>query len=440
METVEGYLKHHALHFYLSDSVRHLAAVVPLDPSGASVPGGGALLNGDRVVTPQSSASGAASPIGAPPSTPPTAVSTSGVYSPTSPPPAGPTIPTAASSGVGVGASVGGISGGGTSNISNAGAGALSGSSSVLNHQWSVYNFDDMLSELPQYYQDVLCGRHIAGLGAPWEYILCTRRNRLALCLLVHRAVTHVMPGLLVPTATAGGVASPKRSSHVDLAAGLLDSVIGITPSEAAAGVDLQALFGVMVQLHCSDMPRTWLHVILRRAAAIYARQNGTANNQQRSAQVMGAPLLAPHALVLRMFLLHVCCKELVEDLQAAFPVGGGGAPSERCRSDLCTWRRTFDRWGLDGSWRCGAPRSTASTATAFIASVQPYIPVSIVNSMFDTPSAIRDATVGASGSTPASGLLSLDADAVCSLIVHSDEWFLWCCDEHDSVVACSYT
>jgi hypothetical protein len=36
---------------------------------------------------------------------------------------------------------------------------------------------------------------------------------------------------------------------------------------------------------------------------------------------------------------------------------------------------------------------------------------------------------------------LSPDADALCALIVQSDEWFLWCTNgEMDEAVACCYT
>jgi hypothetical protein len=411
--SVETYLKSHALQFYLSDLVRHLAAVVPVDPS---VAGGGP--SADRVVTPQSS--GAPASASSMPATPsaigPSASgpSNSGVYSPTTPP-AGPTaIPTATQGAPGPSSAGGG---------NNASMGLGMG-------QLSLYNFDDILSEIPQFLQDALCGRHVAGLGAPWEYLLCTNRNRLTLCLLVHRALTLVMPALLAANAAVTGHSS---TFHVDTAAGLLGQVAGLTPlpwqrAIAVPDLDVQALFLSLVQLHCSDMPSTWLYAILRRAAALYSRMQ---SRDATPSLATAIPPLAPHAIVHRMFLLHVCCKELVEDLQAAFPVGGGGAPAERCRSDMCTWRRTFDRWGLDGSWRCGAPRSATSVAAAAIVSVEPYIPVLIINAMFDAPGGVRDAVGVSTTST-----ISLDADAVCSLIVHSDEWFLWCCRGHDALVA----
>ncbi|CUE65737.1 Hypothetical protein, putative [Bodo saltans] len=436
MDSVEHYIKHNALHFYISDSVRHLAAVLPVETAASLA------ASTDRVVTPQSSSSVI-------PSTPPSvsgggvagggAASSSGVYSPTSPPPAGPTIPTAV---------VGSASGSSSAGAGAGPNGSFSNLAGVIN---SVYSFDDMLTEIPQYFQDVLCGRNIAGLSAPWEYILCTKRNRVTFCLALHRTLTHILPSLILAPVAAGGAAGQKQQfsgQQYDVVAALLSTVAGIPlPLGWSCGemeaTDLQAMFVSMVQLHCSDMPRAWLYVILRRAAALYARQVSTSSSSSHATSSLTASTtlpLAPHAILHRMLLLHIHCKELVEDLQAAFPVGGGGASVDRCRSDLCTWRRTFERWGLDGSWRCGGHRSSAAAAAAPIVSVQPYIPVTIINSMFDSPSALREA-VGSASSTTSVSTLSPDADALCALIVHSDEWFLWCTNgEMDEAVACSYT
>lgn len=397
----EQYLRSQGAQFFLSDLIRYLSAVVsPATAVEGSDPAGG------RVSTPLT---------GSGPSVPSIGSSTA--------PPTPQAIPPASPQGAQSNATSQGVAAGGGSAVA------------LLQNPSLTYNFDEVLHEMCQFYKEIYSGSHIAYQSAPYEYIVSTRRSRAALSCLAHRCLLHVLPSIVgpfivqrsmsfmspssPPGATTGSSGTLATSVAVEVASMILNPMEAKTAVsvDTLGSIDCKELWLMLIQLHCGDFPRHWLDTIVKRAALAPS----TAHKKLYSTTSLASAGFLPQGYLFRAFLLHMVCKELVEDLQVAYPSGAGGT-MEKVRSDMMTWRRAFERWGLEGAWRCGPNRSSQVTSTY---AVEPYPPLKVLQDVF--------------GQVNFGAVTMLDVDHICTLMITSDLWFLWCLDGLDGSVAAVY-
>ena len=294
-------------------------------------------------------------------------------------------------------------------------------------------NPDEVLSATADCARDLVTGNHAAWQGAPLSYLLATSTNRYAFCDQILQLILVVLPKVM-QNAMAVSIVAANTTSPNDPAATIVSptatSASGI--GYGSSGLDPKAVLYQLVLLHCVDFPRVFFdQVIIRRAVLA----NSAAHKKLFPPKLHKAiGRLQPHSLLHRSCLLHVYCKEMMEDVNNLFPGGGSGATPERVRTELVSWARHFSTKGLEGGWRPTATVSGSSSNVPTLHSgggsgycsvlgqtvvsvvVEPYPPAAVIDLVF----ALVAPTVSL-----------LEADSVATLFIHSDAWASWVTQRH---------